>query len=105
MAEDSPKQRSALIGKDRAGDLAVNGVLPFLHAMASAYPKSSFGAADSFLGLYQRFGKLQHNELLREMAAQLLGQPWPEVDRRDLVNNARRQQGLLHLHHLLIGAG
>ena len=84
---------AAHIGAGRARDLAVNAVLPLLHALES-------GAESPYLALYRRFPKLQDNEIVREMAEQLLPEPW-----RAEVNNARRQQGLLHLAALLRGGG
>ena len=82
---------AAPIGVSRARDLAVNTVLPLLHSLDS-------GTDTSHLALYRRFPKLQGNEVVREMAEQLLPEEW-----RAEVNNARRQQGLLHLAALLRG--
>ncbi len=84
---------TAPIGAGRARDLAVNAVLPLLHSMDA-------GAESPYLALYQRFPKLQGNEVVREMAEQLLPEAW-----RTEVNSARRQQGLLHLAALLRGGG
>ena len=86
----------APVGLVRARELAVNVVLPFLHALAAL--EDNQGAGESYLSLYQRFGMLQSNELTREMASQLLAPAW-----RHVAKGARRQQGLLHLHHLLSG--
>jgi hypothetical protein len=88
-------RKEALIGQGRAADLAVNVVLPFFHGMATRQGPRG----EAYLQLYHRFGRLQPNELTREMAGQLLEPAWPGV-----VTNARRQQGLLHLHSLLTGA-
>ncbi len=85
-----PGGKQAWIGRGRARDLAVNVVLPFLHGLGSRH---------ECLDLYQRFSKLQENELTREMADQLVDPAWGGV-----VTTARRQQGLLHLHSLLGGA-
>ena len=52
--------------------------------------------------LYQRFGKLQDNELTQEMTGQLVDPGWAAAPRK-VANNARRQQGLLHLKYLLSG--
>ena len=83
----------ALIGSGRARDLAVNVVLPLLHFLS--------GGEDSpYLESYRRFPKLQGNEVLREMAEQLLPAEWQSV-----ANTARNQQGLLHLAALLRGGG
>jgi Protein of unknown function (DUF2851) len=87
----------AYIGMARARDLAVNVVLPFLHGRAVREEKADRGQA--YLELYQRYGKLQDNELTREMADQLAGPEWHSV-----LSTARRQQGLIHLHRTLAGA-
>ena len=84
---------AALVGVDRARDLAVNVVLPFCHAWS--------GGGDSTtdaLALFTKFPRLQANEITREMADQLLSPEWTGV-----VNSARRQQGLIHLHRQLSG--
>ncbi len=92
----SAGRKQALIGESRARDLAVNVVLPFCHGLAQG--EDTGNQAQEHLDLYRRFGKLQENELTREMADQLLEAAWT-----GLVSNARRQQGLLHLHSLLSG--
>lgn len=84
-------QLVAPLGSGRARDLAVNVVLPFFHALAG-------GEVDDYIGLYRRFGKLQENELTREMARLLLDPSWGP-----LVTSARRQQGLIHLQRVLAG--
>ncbi len=84
----------ASIGKGRARDLAVNAVLPLLHAVDGG------GAESAYLVLYRRFPKLPGNEVMREMTEQLLPEAW-----HSQVSNARRQQGLLRLAALLRGGG
>jgi len=107
----------SLIGPGRARDLAVNVVLPFLHALETPHlagltgegePGQSFPDrpcpeqrdSQHYLQSYRRFGLLQDNALLREMRERLFGPAWVGV-----IDSARRQQGLLHLHHLLRGGG
>ena len=90
---DARNDGTAPVGIGRARDLAVNAVLPMLHALDGR-------AESSYLDLFRKFPKLQHNEVLREMAEQLLPEEW-----RSIVNSARRQQGLLHLAALLRGGG
>ena len=89
---------AALIGPGRAGDIAVNVVLPFLGGMAQL--EGDPRQAQHCARLYGKFSRLQDNELTREMAQQLMPVEWLQA-----VNTARRQQGLLHLHHLLAGGG
>jgi hypothetical protein len=88
----------SLIGSGRAGDIGVNGVLPFFHCLATR--EGDGRLADASLRLYRSSPRLQENELTREMRQQLLPRGWERV-----VCNARRQQGLLHLYGLLSGAG
>lgn len=88
----------ACVGTARARDLAVNVVLPFFHGLHQLRGETAEGKA--CLELYRRFGKLQDNELTREIAGQLVGPAWA-----GLISTARRQQGLLHLQRLLSGAG
>ena len=88
----------ALIGPGRARDLAVNVVLPFCHAVAVVEQAEDSG--QGYVQSYRRFGRLGDNELLREMRERLFSPDWAMA-----VDSARRQQGLLHLHHLLRGGG
>ena len=101
----------SLIGPGRARDLPVNVVLPFFHALETQALAGLWGEGDpdldsgqrffgSYLHCYGRFGLLQHNELLREMRERLFDPAWAVA-----IDSARRQQGLLHLHHLLRGGG
>jgi hypothetical protein len=92
-----PGRETAWIGAGRARDLAVNVVLPFLHALDRRW--GGPGSGREHLALYRRFGKLQENELTREMAEHLV----EPRHGRGVVDTARRQQGLLHLHSLLCG--
>ena len=84
---------AALVGADRARDLAVNVVLPFCHAWSGGGDSTTDG-----LSLFTKFPRLQANEITREMAEQLMPPQWAKV-----VNSARRQQGLIHLHRQLSG--
>ena len=99
----------SLIGPGRARDLAVNVVLPFFHALETQAlaglpgegdPDSGQRYSQIYLQSYRRFGLLQDNELLREMRDRLL-----DPAGTGAIDSARRQQGLLHLHHLLRGGG
>jgi hypothetical protein len=89
---------AAYIGRGRAGDVAVNVVLPLCHGLAGL--GGDGGLEEACLAVYRGWSKLQDNEISREMADQLLAPGWAGA-----VSTARRQQGLLHLHHLLRGGG
>ncbi len=86
----------ALIGKARAGDTAVNGLLPFFHSLGTL--RGDGELRRRCLELYQSYPRLQHNEITKEMAQRLLTH---EAFRE--VNSARRQQGLIHMHRLIAG--
>ena len=90
-------KRMAYVGTGRAKDLAVNPALPFLHGYALS--KGLSGSAQPYLDMYRKYGKLQDNEVLREIGSRLVGPAG-----RQVVTTARRQQGLLHLQRLLAGA-
>ena len=90
----------AYVGPGRAKDLAVNAVLPFMHAWAEVRgPAYSGPGRDVALAIFHRFPLLTDNGLTREMTEQLLPVGW-----RGAVANARRQQGLLYLSALLKGS-
>jgi hypothetical protein len=82
------------IGGGRAGEMAVNAVLPFLHAYASARRDPEL--ARRSIAVYQGLPKLDDNEVTREMRRRL----FPEKDAPKLT--ARRQQGLVHLYKRMI---
>ena len=60
---------AAYVGRGRAIDLAVNAVLPFMHAGEGEIPcGSGAGVAEGLAeGLYERFPLLGDNEITREM--------------------------------------
>ena len=89
--------RPAPIGPARARDIAVNVVLPFLHGYATL--SGDHANAEKMLELYRRYGPLSDNEITRELAATIQEPGWGRI-----ANNARRQQGLIHLQRLLAGA-
>ena len=78
--------------------MAVNVVLPFIHAYASLGGASAL--QNTCVKLYRGFPKLEENEVTREMRRRLgtrLGKAQP--------CGARRQQGLIHLYERLARAG
>ena len=84
------------IGAGRARDVAVNVVLPFLHAWSGVAHRSDL--VGRCLELYRAWPGLQENEVTREMR-RLLGRGELEVE----VRGARRQQGLIQLYRGLTG--
>ena len=93
---DASDGLTAPIGAGRARDIAVNAVLPNLHAwrLASNDPRG----AGALLELYRAYGALPANEITRQMTQSLQPHDWGRP-----ASNARRQQGLLHLQRLLAG--
>ncbi len=79
------------VGNGRAADVAVNVVLPFLHAYGSHRLRQ--GVAGAALDLYRSFPALSDNEITREMKRLL----WPGPEAVE-VTTARRQQGLIRLY-------
>ena len=102
VRQDGGQSGRALIGPDRAKELAVNAVLPFAVAWArpdGGHPSSQPGGpdlAEAATALYHKHPKATSNEVHREMAELLIPQQWHST-----INGARRQQGLLHLQRLL----
>ena len=84
----------ALVGPDRARELAINAALPFAVAWGSAHGEPAL--AEAATALYHKHPKATSNEVHREMAELLIPLPW-----RSTISGARRQQGLLHLQRLL----
>ena len=80
-----------LVGAGRAAEIAVNVVLPFLHAHASLGGASE--AKSAALDLFRTFPPLADNEITREMKT-IIGAEADAVD----IRSARRQQGLITLY-------
>ena len=112
----SPTGAVDLIGSDRAADMIVNIVLPFLAAYA--HDRREPDLARQARETYQQHPKLGSNELIENMARQVFrhwlenpadAQPYLDTlgDKKRpatltmarLVDGARRQQGLIYLHH------
>ncbi|MEE9201650.1 MAG: hypothetical protein V3U31_00460 [Dehalococcoidia bacterium] len=82
--------RPALLGAARAGEIAVNVLLPFFYAWGQRQGDARLPARA--LSLYRRYPPLAASGLTRHMVG-LLGME------RGVAGSARRQQGLIHLHH------
>ncbi len=93
-----PRGGPAFIGKDRAAEMAVNAVLPLLHALDSASGESA--PSTPALAIYRGLPRLPANRVSREMESSLFPASW-----LPLGGGARRQQGLLHLHRLVAAVG
>ncbi len=97
-----------LIGSSRAADLAVNVVLPFVHAWGIITKMTAL--PDSALSLYRTWPPLQENaitrETLRVISSLPRAQPWTrnslteedvgETNEPKSKKTARRQQGLIY---------
>ncbi len=88
----------ALIGADRASDLAVNVVLPFARAWGNL--NRDAGLSARALALYRAWPPLQENAVTQE-AARLLGVEG--ADGNPLRRSARRQQGLIRVYRRRLG--
>lgn len=89
--------KPAPVGAARARDIAVNVALPFLHGYGTL--AGDHASAERMLEMYRSYGPLSDNEITRELAAALQEPAWGRI-----ADNARRQQGLIHLQRLLAGA-
>jgi hypothetical protein len=87
----SPGARPWLIGGGRAGEVAVNVLLPFLHALGQAADDPAL--SERALALYRRYPATAPNRVTVEMARQLGG-----PDGAKAARTACRQQGLIHLY-------
>lgn len=96
VATDGPV--GALIGADRASDLAVNALLPFARAWGNRTRDD--GLSRTALALYRAWPPLQENAVTQE-ALRLLGVGNAEA--RALRRSARRQQGLLRVYRNKLG--
>ena len=88
----------ALIGADRASDLAVNVVLPFARAWGNF--NRDGGLSTAALTLYRAWPPLQENAITEE-ALRLLGVEG--ADGKELRRSARRQQGLIRVYRRRLG--
>ncbi|MEE9248771.1 MAG: DUF2851 family protein, partial [Dehalococcoidia bacterium] len=78
------------LGRERAREMAVNVVLPFFWALGQW--RSDPLLCDACLRLFGRVPGGRGNRVTRQMALQLFEDEGPEI-----INSARRQQGLIHL--------
>ena len=91
------------VGNARARDMTVNCVLPFIHAWARSGGNREL--EELALEEYRRFPRLQENEITREMGHLASEGLRDGGDWRRVVDRARRQQGLVHLHRVMSGLG
>ena len=96
FGSDSRIRKQSLIGSRRADDIVINVLLPFILAWGrvSSQPELEKKALD----LYHRYPKLAANSVERHMQNQL-------GLSSNVVNSARRQQGLIHLYNTLCTQG
>lgn len=87
---------SALIGADRASDLAVNVLLPFARAWGNRSGDAELTVAS--VAFYRAWPALQENAVTEE-AARLLG----IAEDREVRRSARRQQGLIRVYKRRLG--
>ncbi len=83
------KHHAALIGAERAGEIAVNVVLPFIFAWAGMYHNRQL--QESAVTLYRQFPHMEENHITRHMKEQLL-------HGNHVILNAAQQQGLIHIY-------
>ena len=106
--DDGAGKPCAPIGRGRARDMAVNCVLPFLHALAQLRDDAELSQLS--LEVYREFPKLQENELTREMRRRLIdsifwggpsgGEPCSSHAWTRSSTTLEGSKGFVHLHHL-----
>ena len=82
-------KQSTLIGADRARDITINIVLPFVLAYANETEDSQL--KNTVLQVYHQHPKLASNKIIKNIANLLF-------ENEKVVNTALKQQGLLHLN-------
>lgn len=75
----------ALLGAERAGEIAVNAVLPFIFALGQT------GTKEQAREIYHTYPRLPDNTLEKHMINQL-------KLKHNIIDSACRQQGLLHIY-------
>lgn len=86
--------RRSLIGRGRAREIVINVLLPFFFAWARIARTPWLGK--HVLEIYEQYPRQEENWITRYMQNQIFCQK-----RSDVVDSARRQQGLIHLHRKL----
>ena len=85
-----------LLGRRRAADIIVNILLPFAFAWGEVTSQKEL--MQKALDLYRSYPKLAENSIEKHMKNQL-------GLSNNLVNSARRQQGLIHIYNTLCSQG
>lgn len=85
----SPQQIPYLVGNNRAGEITVNVLLPFMYAWAGL--NSDFSLAAKAAGLYRAFPGLASNSIEKHLVRQL-------GLNAGALSLANRRQGLLHVY-------
>ncbi|MBI4296677.1 MAG: DUF2851 family protein [Chloroflexi bacterium] len=78
-----------LLGRERAGEIIINVILPFLYAWSRINARTE--VADKAFSFYQNYPRLGSNTVEKHMISQL------GLSRRR-VNSAQHQQGLIHIY-------
>jgi hypothetical protein len=87
--------KRALIGKSRAADIAINAVLPAVHAIARR--AGHWHVYERSIALYAAFPKSAENSITREMRR--------VVGSKKRVTSGRQQQGLIYLYRSMTRSG
>jgi hypothetical protein len=87
--------KRALVGKSRAADIAINAVLPAVHAVARR--AGQWHVYERSIALYAAFPKSAENSITREMRR--------VVGSKKRVTSGRQQQGLIYLYRSMTRSG
>ena len=86
------KSRERLIGKERSSVIFINIIIPVL--LAYARKMSDAVLEERLFKVYKLHPKLSPNNITRFMNYRILGK---DIQKRNVINTARRQQGLLQI--------
>ncbi len=81
-----------LIGRERSSIMFINVIIPVL--LAYARKREDLVLEEALFKAYKLHPKLSHNNVTRFMSCRIFGQ---DIQKRNIVNNARRQQGLIQI--------
>ncbi|HDY67000.1 MAG TPA: DUF2851 family protein [Candidatus Scalindua sp.] len=81
-----------LIGRERSAIMFINIIIPVL--LAYARKREDMVLEEGLFRAYKLHPKLSHNNITTFMSCRIFGQ---DVQKRNIVNNARRQQGLIQI--------
>ncbi len=81
-----------LIGRERSAIMFINIIIPVL--LVYARKREDMVLEEGLFKAYKLHPKLSHNNVTTFMSCRIFGQ---DIQKKNIVNNARRQQGLIQI--------